>query len=170
MSTTPDTPETPNDFSDTAAMAEPVSQDRAQRFYDRIRDSIRRYLEGKGGALEKTGDYLLLVPDTFMLLWRLVNDPRVNGKNKMLLGSGIAYYFFPFDIIPEGFVGPIGYLDDLVFAVYMLNRMIGDTDVEVLREHWSGDEDVLHMIRRVLDAADNLVGSDLLTRLKNMVK
>ncbi|HEX7152786.1 MAG TPA: DUF1232 domain-containing protein [Thermoanaerobaculia bacterium] len=159
-----------DNFEESASMADPVSQDRAQRFYDRVRDSIRNYLETKGGKLEKFGDYLLLVPDTFMLLWRLVNDPRVNSKNKMLLGSGLAYYFFPFDIIPEGFVGPIGYLDDLVFAVYMLNRMIGDTDVEVLREHWSGDEDVLHMIRKVLDAADNLVGGDLLSKLKNMGK
>ena len=147
----------------------PVSQDRAQRFYDRIRGRIRAYLERKA-HMEKSAEYLLLVPDVFMLLWRLVNDARVNAKNKILLGSGIAYYFFPLDIMPEGFLGPIGYLDDLVFAVYLLNKVLADTDASVLRQHWSGSEDVLATIQKVLNAADNLVGKDLLSRIKNIAK
>ena len=147
-----------------------VSEDRAERFYDKMRSRIHDYLRSKGKVAHKSGDFLLLVPDLFMLLWRLANDARVSGKNKVLLGSGIAYYIFPFDIVPEGLLGPIGYLDDLVFGVYMLNRMLSDTDVEILREHWSGDEDVLAMIRRVLTAADNLVGTDLINRLKKMMK
>ena len=147
----------------------PVSQDRAQRFYDRIRTSIRAYLARKA-HLDKSADYLLLVPDVFMLLWRLVNDARVNAKNKVLLGSGLAYYFFPLDIMPEGFLGPIGYLDDLVFAVYLLNKMLTDTDVAILREHWSGNDDILESIRKVLNAAENLVGSEILGKLKRNVK
>ena len=89
----------------------------------------------------KTGEYLLLAPDVFVLLWRLVNDPRVNAKNKVVLGSGLAYFLFPLDIMPEAFFGPIGYLDDLVFAVLLLKKMLADTDVAILREHWSGSED-----------------------------
>jgi uncharacterized membrane protein YkvA (DUF1232 family) len=144
----------------------PVSSERATRFYDRMRDAIRRYLDNKGALAGKTGEYLLLAPDVFVLLWRLVNDSRVNSKNKMMLGSGIAYYFFPLDIMPEGFIGPIGYIDDLVFAAYLLNRMLNDTDPAILREHWSGSDDVLTMITNVLNAADNLVGSDVLGKIK----
>lgn len=143
-----------------------VTRERAQRYYDKWRQAIARYVERKGTRVGKAAEYLLLVPDFFMLLWRLVNDPRVNAKNKILLGSGIAYYIFPFDIIPEGFLGPIGLLDDLVFAVYMLNRILADTDRAIIREHWSGEEDVLVVIQRVLAAADNLVGTDLLAKLK----
>lgn len=143
-----------------------VSRDRAERFYDKVRQNIRRYLEKKGSLAGKTGDYLLLVPDMFMLLWRLINDGRVNSKNKVMLGSGLAYYLFPLDIMPEGFLGPIGYIDDLVFGVYLLNKMLTDTDPEILREHWSGSEDILVTIQNVLNAADNLVGSDLLARFK----
>ena len=113
-----------------------------------------------------TGEYLLLAPDVFVLLWRLVNDKRVDAKNKVMLGSGLAYYLFPLDIMPEAFLGPVGYLDDLVFAVYLLNRMLTDTDVAILREHWSGRDDVLETIRRVLAAADNLVGSDIVGKFK----
>ena len=155
---------------ESTELSAPVSRDRAERFYDRMRDGIRRYLDKKGALAGKTGEYLLLVPDVFMLLWRLVNDKRVNAKNKVMLGSGLAYYLFPLDIMPEGFLGPIGYLDDLVFAVYLLNKMLTDTDVEILREHWSGRDDVLVAIRNVLNAADNLVGSEILGKLKRNMK
>lgn len=144
--------------------------ERANRFYDRVRGSIARYLEAKGGLLEKGGEYLMLVPDFFMLLWRLVNDPRVNSKNKMRLASGVAYYIFPFDLVPEGFLGPIGFLDDLVFAVYLLNGMLSDTSPEVLHEHWSGKEELLPTIQRVISSADRLVSSDVLNKVKKMGK
>ena len=155
---------------ESSELSGPVSRDRANRFYDRMRDGIRRYLESKGSVAGKTGEYLLLAPDVFVLLWRLINDPRVNAKNKVMLGSGLAYYIFPLDIMPEGFLGPIGYIDDLVFGVYLLNKLLTDTDVEVLREHWSGRDDILDSIRNVLNAADNLVGSEILGKLKKNVK
>lgn len=142
----------------------------ALRFYDRLRSRIRNYLEQKGHTLEKAAEYLLLVPDMFMLLWRLANDSRVSGKNKVLLGSGLAYYIFPFDFLPEAFVGPLGYLDDLIFAVYVLNKILMDTDVEILREHWSGDEDVLDTVRKVLATADQLVTSNVLGKIKKMTR
>lgn len=152
------------------AEEEGINGERAERFYDRVRTSIQQYIEKKGGAVEKTAEFLLLVPDVFILLWRLTTDGRVTGKNKVLLGSGIAYYILPFDLIPEAIVGPIGYLDDLVFAVYILNRVLRDTDAEIVREHWPGSEDVLVTIQKVLDAADNLVGSQLVARIKRFVK
>jgi uncharacterized membrane protein YkvA (DUF1232 family) len=147
-----------------------VTPERAERFYDRLRDRIHRYAESKGRVAEKTTDFLMLVPDMFMLLWRLANDARVSGKDKVLLGTGVAYYLFPLDIVPELLLGPIGFLDDLVFGVYILNKMLTDTDPQILREHWSGSEDVLSAIQRVLNAADNLVADDLLAKLKQMMK
>lgn len=161
--------ETESSLGDMTDATGPVSGDRAQRFYDRIRENIRRYLEKKA-HLDKSAEYLLLVPDMFMLLWRLVNDSRVTAKNKVLLGSGLAYYIFPLDIMPEALLGPIGYLDDLVFGVYLLNRMLTDTDPGILREHWSGSDDVLATIQNVLNAADNLVGKEILGRIKNIFK
>lgn len=155
---------------ESSELAGPVSRERADRFYDRMRESIRQYLEKKGTVAGSTGEYLLLAPDVFVLLWRLINDQRVNAKNKVMLGSGLAYYIFPLDIMPEGFLGPVGYIDDLVFAVYLLNKLLTDTDVEILREHWSGRDDILDSIRNVLNAADNLVGSDILGRIKKSVK
>jgi uncharacterized membrane protein YkvA (DUF1232 family) len=147
-----------------------MSEESALRFYDRMRENIRRYLERKGKLAGATGEYLLLAPDVFVLLWRLVNDSRVDSKNKVMLGTGIAYFLFPLDLMPEAFLGPVGYLDDLVFGVYLLNRLLTSVDASVLKQHWSGNQDLLAVIRNVLAAADNLVGSNMLSRLKKIVK
>lgn len=152
------------------AEEEGINGERVLRFYDRARAAIQQYLQNKGSAAEKSAEFLLLVPDVFILLWRLTTDGRVSGKNKMLLGTGIAYFILPFDLMPEAILGPVGYLDDLVFAVYILNRVLRDTDVQIVREHWPGGQDVLDVMQRVLNAADGLIGSNLLKRLKKMVK
>jgi uncharacterized membrane protein YkvA (DUF1232 family) len=145
----------------------PISEAKANRFYDRLRTKITSYLE-RGKAPSAARDALLFAPDTFILLTRLARDPRVTGKNKVLLGSAIAYFIFPLDLMPEAIFGPIGYLDDLIFAVYVLNRMLGDTDEEILREHWSGRGDVLQMIRQILASADKLVASDVVKNIKKL--
>lgn len=146
-----------------------LPRDRATRFYDRIRGTIQRYVDGKGKVLGRTAEFLLLVPDVFILLWRLTTDARVSGKDKILLGSAVAYYVMPFDLIPEAIVGPIGYLDDLVFGVYVLNKILGSVDASIVREHWSGSEDVLDSIQRVLNAAESLIGKDLAGKIKKMM-
>jgi uncharacterized membrane protein YkvA (DUF1232 family) len=152
-----------------AAEQDQLPRDRATRFYDRIRNTIQRYVDRKGALVGKTAGFLLLVPDVFILLWRLTTDSRVNGKDKVLLGSAVAYYVMPFDLIPEALVGPIGYLDDLVFGVYVLNKILGNVDASILREHWSGSDDVLDSIQNVLNAAESLVGPDLVGRIKKMM-
>ena len=157
-------------MSESSELAAPVTSDRATRFYDRMRERIRTYLENKGTLAGKAAEYLMLAPDVFVLLWRLVNDDRIDKKNKVALGSGLAYFLFPLDITPEAFFGPIGYIDDLIFAVLLLKRMLTDTDPAILREHWSGTDDVLVMIEKTLGAAEQLVGSELLGRFKKTAK
>lgn len=146
-----------------------VSHERARRFYDRIRTSIHEATAGKR-IVGKTAELLMLVPDIFMLLWRLATDSRVSGKDKVLLGSAVAYFILPFDLMPEAIVGPIGYMDDLVFAVYVLNKMLSSTDPAILHEHWSGSGNVLDSIQHVLNTADTLVETKVSGRLKKMLK
>lgn len=149
----------------------PISEVRANRFYDRVRRGVHDFIARRGSTAGKASDYLLLAPDVFMLLVRLARDSRVSGKNKVLLGTGIAYYIFPLDVMPEAILGPMGWMDDLLFGVYILSRLLLDTDVAVLREHWSGREDLLSMIRRVIGAADEMgVPSKFVNRVKKMTK
>ncbi len=155
---------------ESSELSAPISSSRAERFYDRMRERIRAYLDKKGTVAGKTGEYLLLAPDVFVLLWRLVNDPRVNSKSKVALGGGLAYFLFPLDMMPEAFFGPVGFIDDLIFAVLLLKKVLVDTDVSVVREHWSGRDELLTMIEKVLSSAEQLVGSELLGRFKRTLK
>ena len=66
-------------------------------------------------------------------------------------------------------IGQGRYLDDLVFGVFVLNKVMGSVDASVVREHWSGGEDVLGMIQRVLKAADSLIGKDMVAKIKKMM-
>ena len=157
-------------MSESTELSAPVTSDRATRFYDRMRERIRKYLDDKGTVAGKAGEYLLLAPDIFVLLWRLVNDPRIDKKHKVALGSGLAYFIFPLDITPEAFFGPIGYIDDLIFGVLLLKRLLTDTDAAIVREHWSGSEDILATIEKILGAAEQLVGSELVGRFKKAAK
>lgn len=155
---------------ESEATVGPVSETRANRFYDKIRGKIHDYVESKGESLGKAADYLLLAPDVFILLWRLVQDARVGTNDKMLLGTGVAYYIFPIDLLPEAFMGPTGYVEDLVFGVLILAKILKDTPAEVLEQHWSGNGDLLEMIRNVLESAENLVSKDVLDRIRRVVK
>ena len=148
----------------------PVSEEKAFRFYDRIREMIGLYLSRKGRQPGRIQDALFFAPDIFILLWRLTRDERVSGRNKVMLGTAIAYFIFPLDIMPEALFGPVGFLDDLIFGVYVLNRMLVDTDEQILRDHWSGSGDVLEVIRRLLKSADGLVASDVVNAIKKIVK
>ncbi len=158
-----------DDLSD-AAHPRQMTPARATRYYDRIRRKISHRLKKGGKATGKAGEFLLFAPDVFILLWRLVQDPRVSMKNKVLLGTAIAYYLLPMDILPEAIVGVMGYLDDLILGVYVLNKVLTDTDESILREHWSGEADLLAFIRKVLDAADSLVPPETVKKLRRIAK
>lgn len=165
---TPDIPKDPEVLAGEIREQPPISEGKANRFYDRIRETIASRIE-KGKISGRAQDVVFFAPDVFILLFRLTRDERVSGKNKVLLGTAVAYYVFPIDLIPD-FLGPIGFLDDLILGVYVLNRMLADTDEQILRDHWSGSGDVLDVIRRVLKAADGLVASDVVKAIKKIVR
>lgn len=138
-----------------------------QDFYQNLRRRIRAWLAGKGAGY-KYADILLLGPDLFHLLCRLVIDPAVPLGEKAKLAATIAYFVSPLDLVPEGLAGPVGYVDDIALTAYVLNGLLKSTGAEVLRKHWAGEGDVLGAIQRVLDAADGALASGLWSRLKSL--
>jgi uncharacterized membrane protein YkvA (DUF1232 family) len=104
------------------------------------------------------------------LLCRLTLDGQVPVSEKAKLAAAIAYFISPLDLIPEAIAGPVGYIDDVVLAAYVLNGIINKTDPSVVRGHWAGSGDILELIMQVLKITDELVGSGLWKRLKGMVE
>lgn len=139
---------------------------RADSFYDRIRLKIAEWAETKGGETSRTViDLLLLAPDFFLLLGRLMRDPRVPATAKYGVAGAIAYYLLPLDFLPEILVGPIGFGDDLILAAMVINRLLKAAP-EVVVEHWSGSGELLAQVEKVLNNVDKLVTSKVFEKIK----
>jgi hypothetical protein len=54
-----------------------------EEFYNTLREKVAGYI----GAY---ADYVLLVPDLFLLITRLMLDPRIDSKHKACLGAALA--------------------------------------------------------------------------------
>jgi len=91
---------------------------------------------------------ILLLPRLVRLLSRLLRDPRVSGADKVLIGAVAVYVASPLDIVPD-FIPFLGQVDDLFAVSLVLMRLIGDAGEEVVREHWTGSEDLVPWIHKV---------------------
>ncbi|HYP23635.1 MAG TPA: DUF1232 domain-containing protein [Actinomycetota bacterium] len=95
-------------------------------------------------------EYVLLVPRLGRLVWRLSRDPRVPPRIKAATFVLAGYLLSPIDFIPE-FVPGLGHLDDLVILAFALDQILNRVPDEVVLDHWDGDEDVLEVVRQILD-------------------
>jgi len=133
-----------------------------RRFYRRLRDRVKRWAERRE-IPEKRLEYLLAAPDLFVLLSRLALDSRVPARTKAKIAAGLAYFLTPLDMIPD-FLGPPGFLDDVVVAAWILNTVVvqlNQLDPSILEEHWEGEQDVLDRVTWIVDRAEEVLGSGL---------
>jgi uncharacterized membrane protein YkvA (DUF1232 family) len=143
-----------------------LDEQRREDFYQALRARIAEWLANKGKGF-RHAQILLLAPDLFHLLTRLMLDRRIPVVEKAALGAALAYFVSPIDLLPEAFLGPAGYVDDVALAAYALHRLINAGHGEVAKELWAGDGDLLDAIQQVLEVADQALGSGLWERLKN---
>ena len=143
--------------------------ERSEDFYQAVRARIGDWLKGKGAGF-KHAQLLLLAPDLLHLLTRLLLDPRIPAAQKAPLGAAVAYFLSPVDLLPEAILGPVGYVDDVALAAFALSRLINAGHGAVAKELWAGDGDLLESIQRILEVADEMVGSGLWERLKKHLR
>lgn len=98
----------------------------------------------------------LFLPHFIILLKRLLGDPRVPRKSKLILCGTVLYLVSPIDVIPD-FVPGIGQLDDIVVALLALHSILNRVDDAVVVEHWPGDENVIRMVRAGLSAVAQIL-------------
>jgi uncharacterized membrane protein YkvA (DUF1232 family) len=108
--------------------------------------------------------YARLAPQFVKLVGRLMKDPRVPARQKAILLVVGAYLASPIDLVPD-FIPGIGVLDDIVIAAFALDQILNRVPEECVRDHWEGDEDVLAVVREVLDIASGRVPDWLKRRL-----
>lgn len=109
-----------------------------------------------GGTQTDVKEYLMLVPRLVKLLWRLARDPRVPARTKATLFLLGGYIASPIDLIPDALPG-IGQLDDIAVIAFVLDQMLNRVPEEIVREHWEGDEDILEVVKEILDISTAFV-------------
>src|SRR5690606_2351917 len=90
------------------------------------------------------------------LLSRLIRDPRVPRRSKLLVGSLLLYVMSPIDLVPDA-IPVIGRMDELLLSAYALNHLISRAGIEVVSEHWDGPQDLLELVQQILDTTESLV-------------
>lgn len=138
-------------------------------FYKRLRQKIEDWLNTKVGKNHQWANVLLIAPDLLHLLVRLSLSDKIPMKEKGVLAIVIAYFLAPVDVIPEAVLGPVGYIDDIALTCYALNSIINKTDPELVKTLWSGEGDILEIIKKVLATADEVIGTGLWTKIKKVL-
>jgi uncharacterized membrane protein YkvA (DUF1232 family) len=90
------------------------------------------------------------VPDCVILFGRLLRDPRVPRRRKLLLAALIPYLAMPFDLVPD-FIPVAGQLDDAIVVAFVLRR-VARGDPGLLVEHWPGPRSSLDFLLRLVGA------------------
>jgi uncharacterized membrane protein YkvA (DUF1232 family) len=123
-------------------------------------------MEPKTATFKET---LLALPSLVALLWRLVRDPRIDRRRRLLAMGAAAYAVSPIDLIPEA-IPVIGKADDLLVVVLALRTLLDGADDEVLAEHWDGPPGVLEGFDDLVDWAAGLVPARLRWAVRRLVQ
>jgi uncharacterized membrane protein YkvA (DUF1232 family) len=91
------------------------------------------------------------VPDCVVLFRRLLGDPRVPRRRKLLLAASIGYLALPFDLVPD-FIPVAGQLDDAIIVVLALRAVLGGGGQGLLAEHWPGPANSRDLVARLVFA------------------
>jgi uncharacterized membrane protein YkvA (DUF1232 family) len=88
------------------------------------------------------------IPDCVVLCGRLLRDPRVPRRKKVLLVALAGYLALPFDLVPD-FIPVAGQLDDVVIVAFVLRSFLRGGEEALIREHWPGPDSSLRLVLRI---------------------
>jgi uncharacterized membrane protein YkvA (DUF1232 family) len=88
------------------------------------------------------------IPDCIVLLQRLLGDPRMPRRYRIVVVALLGYLALPFDVVPD-FIPVAGQLDDAVVVALALRAILRGGGPEMIEEHWPGPRSSLSLILRL---------------------
>ena len=92
------------------------------------------------------------IPDCVVLVRRLLGDPGVPRRHKLLLGALAGYLALPFDLVPD-FIPVAGQLDDAIVVALVLRAVLRAGGPARLQAHWPGPDSSRAVLLRLLGMA-----------------
>lgn len=137
-------------------------------YYYKLRDKIKNNVN-KISKNDNLPEYLLLAPDLFYLLIKLLQDPKVPRSKKVKVGVVIAYFITPFDFLPEALLGLVGYIDDVALTAYILNDFFNEMNPAIIKNYWPGEQKLLNVIQKILEDTNKFINRNIVNRLKKLI-
>ncbi|HKJ66935.1 MAG TPA: YkvA family protein [bacterium] len=153
---------------DERVMGTILNQERVDNFYDKLSRKIDSWDENvvryrhkypllRKLPVEQAIRLVKVAPAVLHLLISLVNHEEISDRTKRIVGGAVAYFIVPIDLIPEGVVGPVGYVDDVLVGLVLIDRLLnGDDEQEkaIIADLWRGTEEELNALRALVQIAD----------------
>jgi uncharacterized membrane protein YkvA (DUF1232 family) len=96
---------------------------------------------------------LRLLPDVVRLLHRLMSDPALPRRVRIVLALLLGYLLSPIDLIPD-FVPVLGYADDAIIAAIAIRSAVRHAGADGLARHWPGTPEGLTVLTRLAGVAE----------------
>lgn len=106
----------------------------------------RRAPEPKRATVLKS--FLRALPQFARMLARLVRDPVLPRRLKLVLAAAIVYLVSPLDLVPD-LVPFVGYVDDALIGAVVVDGILTHVDRALVLRYWPGSPDSLEKVARV---------------------
>lgn len=101
-------------------------------------------------------DAARMLPNILKLIGRLVLDPRVPRRAKLVLGMATAYAASPVDLIPD-LIPVFGWADDVLIVMFAIDSLIDRAGSDIVDEHWDGPGDLLSLVREIVGLSRSVI-------------
>jgi uncharacterized membrane protein YkvA (DUF1232 family) len=138
-------------------------------FYEKIRDRVKKMVEDIHPNLSAYSKYILLFPDIFMLLIRLLQDKRIEARYKVIITATVGYLLSPVDIIPD-FFGGLGFVDDIALSAFVLNKLLREIPQDIILENWYGEDSLIETIKNLTDWVNKVLPKSTIEKIFTKVE
>lgn len=145
-----------------------IDQERVNSFYNRFVERMDRW---DGNVDRYRERYALLRalpvktilkllragPAVLHLLISLLNHEDVSSRTKRMVAAAVGYFIFPLDLLPEAVIGPLGYVDDIMVGLVLVDHLLNgenEEEREIITTIWQGTSGELDALRAILKGVD----------------
>lgn len=139
---------------------------RSSDYFSNLQRNVVLWLNETGADQIKWTEYIMNVPELFLLLVKLSEDPDIPEERIPLLQSAIDYFYAEDDFIPEAQLGILGFVDDAAVAAYVLKDLINELPPDVILRNWLGPFDIFLFVQDILSNADKMLGATLWKKIR----